>query len=203
MNLVGKVDLSQSKSYLVLLDAAKQLFWKYGFKKVSVEEIAAKANMSKMTFYRYFKNKIDLAKAVFDKVVDDGLLSFREIMESDLSSVEKIHKLVMLKAAGTNELSEDFLADFYDNPELGLKEYIEAKTRKTWGEALEDIKRAQERGVLRKDFRPELLFYISQKVQELVTDKQMLQLYNNPQELILDVANLMCYGISPRGDVNS
>ena len=41
--------------------AAKDLFWKFGIRKVSIEEICSKANVSKVTFYKYFENKIDLA----------------------------------------------------------------------------------------------------------------------------------------------
>ncbi|MBN1927463.1 MAG: helix-turn-helix transcriptional regulator, partial [Prolixibacteraceae bacterium] len=47
-----------------ILQSAKKLFWKYGIRKVSIDEICREAGVSRMTFYRLFKNKIELAKVV-------------------------------------------------------------------------------------------------------------------------------------------
>ena len=40
----------KSKKQLELLKIARELFWKHGFKRVSIEEICQKASVSKMTF---------------------------------------------------------------------------------------------------------------------------------------------------------
>lgn len=99
-----------------------------------------------MTFYRFFPNKLELAKAVFDEQVDNGLAAFRNILESDtLPAEEKIRKMLVMKMDGTHEISREFLQDFYNNPELGLKDHIELKTRTVWLEIMEDFKKAQER----------------------------------------------------------
>jgi hypothetical protein len=51
--------------------------------------------------------------------------------------------------------------------------------------------------VFRKDFKPEFILHLSQKVIEMASDKSLLQLYNNQQELIMELANFFVYGISP------
>jgi len=43
-----------------ILDAARVLFFQYGYKKTSVDEIAEAAGIGKGTVYNYFKNKEDL-----------------------------------------------------------------------------------------------------------------------------------------------
>jgi AcrR family transcriptional regulator len=191
----------RSKRYSAIMHTARELFWKYGFKRVSVEEICEKSGVSKMTFYRFFPNKLELAKAVFDEVINNGLVAFRNILEtSKFNTAQKIQMMLALKMNGTYDISQEFLQDFYNNPELGLKDHIEKRTKSVWQEVIEDFKKAQKKKIFRKDFKPELLFYISQKFQELVNDKSMLALYDNPQALIMDVANLMIYGIAPRED---
>lgn len=191
----------RSKRYSAIMLTARELFWKYGFKRVSVEEICEKSGVSKMTFYRFFPNKLELAKAVFDEVINNGLVAFRNILEtSKFTTDQKIQMMLALKMNGTYDISQEFLQDFYNNPELGLKDHIEKRTKSVWQEVIEDFKKAQKKKIFRKDFKPELLFYISQKFQELVNDKSMLALYDNPQALIMDVANLMIYGIAPRED---
>jgi hypothetical protein len=44
----------KSKKYEDILDAAREKFWKYGFRRVSIEEICVQAKSSKMTFTVFF-----------------------------------------------------------------------------------------------------------------------------------------------------
>jgi len=40
-----------------ILEAAKELFFKHGFKRISIEDICNKADVSRRTFYVYYENK--------------------------------------------------------------------------------------------------------------------------------------------------
>lgn len=191
-------DHSKNRKYLKILATARDLFWKHGFRRVSVEEICKEAQVSKMTYYRFFPNKIELAKAVFDQVVDDGIEKFRKVLLEGTTSAEKIRKIILLKTDSTSNISKEFLNDFYNDRELGLKEYIEEKTRHSWSEILKDFRHAQERGWFRSDMKPEFLFYFSQKVGEMLSDQKLLSLYDSPHELIVEMTNFFSYGISPK-----
>jgi len=87
--------------------------------------------------------------------------------------------------------------DFYSNPELQLSSYIEKRSREVWVGIIEDFRRGQQEGWLRKDFKPEIILIFSQKIMELVNDENTLKFYNTPQDLIMEVANFFTYGISP------
>ncbi len=189
-----------NKKQLKILDTARDLFWKHGFKRISIEEVCQKAEVSKMTFYRFFPNKVELAKAVFDREVEEGLKKFRAIMDEDAHASDKIKKMVQLKIEGTNNISREFLHDFYSNRELGLKDYIEEKTKQSWVEVLSVFRRGQEKGWFRKDMKPEFIAYVSQKMSELVVDENLLKLYSTPQELLMEFSNFFAYGISPRDE---
>jgi AcrR family transcriptional regulator len=63
-----------------ILASSRELFWKHGFRRVTVDEICEKTGISKMTFYRYFANKTELAKAVFSQAANEGYDQFRIIM---------------------------------------------------------------------------------------------------------------------------
>lgn len=189
----------KTKKYAEILAAGRDLFWKHGFRRVSIEEICRQAGASKMTFYRFFPNKIALAKAVFDREVSEGLIKFRNILRDRSGSSEKIRKIFLMKMDGTHLISREFLQDFYADRELGLKEYIEEKTRESWNEILTDFRYAQQEGWFRRDLKPEFLFYFSQKMGEMLTDEKLLCLYGDPQELIRELTNFFSYGISPSG----
>ncbi|MFA5418934.1 MAG: TetR/AcrR family transcriptional regulator [Bacteroidales bacterium] len=143
---------------------AKELFWKHGFKRVSVDEICKKSNVSKMTFYKYFPNKLELAKTIFSNVVEDGINRFREIMKEECTPAEKIKKLLLMKVESTNDISPEFMQDFYVGREPELKGFVEEKTHQAWDILIHDYKKAQQEGIFRKDFDPRLLIKVQYKL---------------------------------------
>jgi AcrR family transcriptional regulator len=189
--------LTSNKKCAAILQAAQRLFWKHGFRRVTIDEICREAKTSKMTFYRFFPNKLEVARAVFDMVADEGLVKFKELMKGDTSPADKMNKILMLKMEGTNEISNEFISDFYSNPELGLSSYIEEKSKIMWKETLGLFKAGQTEGWIRKDMNVEFMFLLMQKTVPMLTDKEVLKLYNSPQELIKELANMFLYGISP------
>lgn len=186
-----------NKKRSAILHSAQVLFWKHGFRRVSIDEICREAKTSKMTFYRFFPNKLEVARAVFDMVADEGLVKFRELMEGDTSPSDKMNKMLQLKMEGTNEISNEFISDFYNNPELGLSTYIEEKSKIMWKETLGLFKAGQKDGWIRKDMNVEFMFLLMQKTVPMLTDKEVMKLYNSPHELIKELANMFLYGISP------
>ncbi len=187
-----------SRKHQAIMEAARELFWKHGFRRVSVEEICHKALVSKMTFYRYFKNKTELAKRVYDQVANEGIQRFREIMADETTSpVVKMQQMLQMKLEGTNDISQEFLKDFYSNPELGLSAYVEEKTRQVWNDIIQDYRKAQEKGWLRKDFKPELFLIVTSKISEMITNETLLKMYDSPQELVMELSSLFTFGIMP------
>ena len=45
-----------------VINSARELFITYGYKKVSMDEIAKKSGVTKKTIYSYFKDKNELIK---------------------------------------------------------------------------------------------------------------------------------------------
>ena len=188
------------KKYRDILTTAKDLFWKHGFKRVSVEEICQKANVSKMTYYKYFPNKTALAKTVFNRVVEDGEKQFRKIMKEDTAAAEKLEKIILLKMEGTNSISPEFLQDFYTGSEPELKAFVEERTKKSWDLLINDFRRAQEEGIFRRDFKPEFMVKLQNMFLSLLQDQSLIAMFETRQELIMEFVNLMIYGISPRNN---
>jgi len=56
-----------------ILKEAEKLFIKYGYKKVSIDEIAGAAGIAKGTFYLYFKNKDDLYNRIFENYYNKAM----------------------------------------------------------------------------------------------------------------------------------
>jgi AcrR family transcriptional regulator len=75
--------------------AALELFAAHGVDKVSMDEIAAKANVSKKTIYTYFGSKEDLYAEVVNFFIDETLAAIEHVLNSDMDFLEKL-KFVLL-----------------------------------------------------------------------------------------------------------
>ncbi len=193
---------TKSPKYHQILQTARNLFWKHGISRVTVDEICTEAAVSKMTFYRMFDNKIELAKTVLDHLFEESFQKYRKMMAQDIPFTEKIRQIVHLKFEGTQQISQELLLDIYKNQEPALKAYIENWKQRSLNQFLNDLAEAQRKGWLRKDIQPAFVLYLLNKMTDFVTDEKLLALYQTPQGLIMEVTNFFFYGISPN-DANS
>jgi AcrR family transcriptional regulator len=56
-----------------ILDAAYALFWRQGFARVSMDEVAARAGVTKRTLYQHFRSKDDLLAAALSRTSELAL----------------------------------------------------------------------------------------------------------------------------------
>jgi AcrR family transcriptional regulator len=186
-----------NKKYSAILESSRKLFWKYGFRRVTIEEICREAKTSKMTFYRFFPNKLEVARAVYDVVLENGLVQFRKIIEADTAPSEKIKEMLKLKMEGATDISNEFLSDFYNNPELGLQPYIEERTSALWVEIIGMFRNGQKEGWIRKDMNISFMFLFMQHCTGILTNKDFMKLFDSPQDLVMELASMIVYGITP------
>lgn len=83
-----------SKKEQVIL-AARELFSKYGYRKVSMDEIARAANVTKKTIYTYFKDKNDLIKFFLYEELDNMKKEVTKIDLKDMPFENKIHEVLI------------------------------------------------------------------------------------------------------------
>ena len=168
---------------------AKDLFWKYGYKKVTIEEVCREAGVSKMTFYKHFSNKTELIKHIMSFIFEDNMRKFRIIIESDIPFTEKVKKQIELKSEGAKGMSDLFFEDLIksDNPELFnfRREFSENSIK----QVMNFFKEAQEQGEIRKDIKLEFILYFLNHSFEMIEDKNLRKFYETPQELLLEATN--------------
>ena len=77
-----------------IIEAARDLFSTYGYKRVSMDEIAKKANVTKKTVYSYFKSKEDLLKYC----INDEINKMKKIVEvteyKKFSFFKNVHNVI-------------------------------------------------------------------------------------------------------------
>jgi AcrR family transcriptional regulator len=130
------------RTRLAIQDAALELFIEQGFENTTVEQIAARAEISTATFFRYFKGKAD---AVFGSESDDraeGLPALkREIIdrpadEDDLTAIRRAVLSVWVPLLEPVRLKRHFLAAETSPVLVGLSTNLTVRWQATISEAL-------------------------------------------------------------------
>lgn len=185
----------ENKKCQAILTTAKELFWKHGVKRVSIQEICKEAKTSKMTFYKFFDNKEDLAKTILDLVFEEGIQEYKAIMAQEISFAQKVKETLLAKARNSKDISQEFILDIYKNKDLGLLEYVYAKGEAMLDLILDDYEQAQKEGYVRPGIKREFMRYQLLKMREMVLDENLLAFYHNPQELMMELTNFFFYGL--------
>lgn len=183
-----------------LLHTAKMLFYKYGIRRVTVAEICTEAGVSKMTFYKYFANKADIAKTFLLQMSATGMEEYRSIMRQKIPFAEKVQQIVKMELRNSEGLSQEFIRDIYQDKRLGLREVIEKMQVEAQNEILRDFEKAAKDGAIRKGIKPEFITYFLNKINEMAADEALLPLYENEQELIMELTNFFFYGLGIRDE---
>lgn len=77
-----------------ILEATRKLFGKYGYKRVSMDEIAKTANVTKRTVYSYFKSKEEILKYFLNEEVQNMKQIVEETEMPNKSFFENLHETI-------------------------------------------------------------------------------------------------------------
>jgi len=188
-------DPSQNKKYLDIYNTGKNLFWKYGMKRVSIEEICREASVSKMTFYKFFPNKVQLAKTILEDLMTKSVKEVDQLIDSNIPFSKKLEKLFLMKLEGSKDLSMEFINDIYKNPESGLVEHMNDLKQKSLDVIVKFYKTAQKQGSIRKDVKIEFILALTNQIAVMIQDENLVSLYKQPQDFIMESMNVIFYGI--------
>ena len=186
--------VKKSAKYDAILSTATDLFMRYGVKRVTVEEICKSAKVSKMTFYKFFKNKIHLAEHIIFSILDNAQVEFDSIWKQLSTFEHKIDQFIKLKMVYAKKFSKEFFLDFM-NLSPKINDRIVDYTHKNQIIFLSMVEQAQKRGSVRNDISINFMSYMVNHFLEVAEDEKFLSLYQNTTDLTMDIINFYFYGI--------
>ncbi len=182
----------------LILKTGKQLFWKFGFKRVTIEEICKEAGISKMTYYKFFTNKINLVQTIMDSVMQESLDRYNNIMDSDIPYPEKVVGLIHLKRDQIETMSSEFFQDYVQSEDQELITFLEQLTADNIQKFTDDFRKAQVNGDIRKDLKIEFIMHMMNHLINMAQEDALLSMYDEPQDLVMEITNFLFYGILNR-----
>ena len=140
---------------------ATNLFSRSGIKRVSMDDVARKANVSKRTLYEFFNDKESLLIGVLDKVREPFVEQIDLVDKSETTALEALlllNEKIMEKPVW---FCEDFFDDILRYPNA-LKELSESK-RKFLLKIIELLKRGEKESVFMSDVNYDILSLMAQQ----------------------------------------
>ena len=189
-------EANKRKSRQKILKASRRLFKEYGYENTMIEEVAAKAEVSKATLYNYFPNKDSLLVGTMDDVTE-SFEKFIRGFDPQMRTDEKIYmamKFLILDSIPFVGISRRilFLNGCRDSEMFG-----KANTIKNIFDVM--VKQAQKEGIFKseltdKDIVDELMgVYLISQFQwtdlETMTEEECIQRI----ERLLDLTLAGCY----------
>jgi AcrR family transcriptional regulator len=178
-----------------LITTATELFYSYGVRRVTINEICRKASVSPMTFYKYFSNKWDIAKTVLDIMLDEATRLSQSMLEDNISFTQKVEKMFMAAAAQAQAYSSDLRDDLMseDSP---LRSYT-LKRRKKFVELHTNfLKKAQKDGYIHSDIKIPFLLFIWNRYCNLLDHPEFVQIMPDVEDRANELAVLFSRGFT-------
>ncbi len=158
-----------------IVAAARRHFFAYGFRAVTMDDLARELGISKKTLYVHFPSKIALVQAVLLNKIRSVEADLKQIMsESSSEFIPALHKLLPLLQKHLEEVQPPFLRDLRrDAPETF--KVIEIRRRDVvhqyFGKLVHD---GQAAGVFRQDIPVILIVEILMAATEAIMNPEKL-----------------------------
>lgn len=184
-----------------IIAAGEELFRKFGTKRVTIDEICRTAEVSKMTFYKYFPNKTGLAKTILQRLAGTQMATYRNIMAQGIPFEEKVRQTIQMKLEAGGRMGNEWPREILENPDSEVGRFLRHMTGEITGRIRRDYENAQKNGDIRPDVRMDFIFFFLGHIQTMLQDKRLLDMYDSIEALTAELVNFFFWGILPRGKI--
>ncbi|XEC94348.1 TetR/AcrR family transcriptional regulator [Paenibacillus tarimensis] len=181
--------------------AAMELFSTYGIEKVSVAEIAKKANVSPVTIYNYFGTKDELFYSVLTTFLEDAWEKRLEMIRSDLPYTEKIEKMIFETTDFAGTVNPDFLREMMTNrPEM--QRIVEDIYNRYVPELIRFIETGRDAGYINPDISTETILMYVNILKEAFDKIEVSGDRVKNRQLMKELTTVMFYGLMNKPESN-
>ncbi len=141
-----------------IIEDSLKLFFAYGVKNVSMDDISRSIGISKKTLYQHCNNKTDLVKSIIKDFINNQKVEISGILNEDTDVIDKILRIytkILLHFKSCNPAFINGLKKYY--PEIfGL--FIKFKEDQLLNIVTQLLKQGKNEGVFRNDINENLIY---------------------------------------------
>jgi AcrR family transcriptional regulator len=179
-----------------IIALATERFFREGFSRISVEELAGDLAISKKTLYKYFDNKDDLLSQVIQRLMSEAQGRLSQIMQTDKNSIEKLAEVASFLGQLVSRIGKPFQVDLQRHaPHLWtrVEEFRRLRLTEIFGRLIEE-------GVRERYVRPDinrrifLLAYLS-AVENIVHPSVLMNESFSAREALETIIRIFLTGV--------
>jgi AcrR family transcriptional regulator len=106
---------TMNEEFESIIARVTELYYQYGIKSVTMDDVARELGMSKKTLYKYVSNKDELVEYCVDNLVQKRDCAFKEIEREAMNAIEELFLV--------NEHVVNMLKNYNPSTEYDLKKY--------------------------------------------------------------------------------
>ncbi|HET7657025.1 MAG TPA: TetR/AcrR family transcriptional regulator [Bacillales bacterium] len=177
-------------------NAAFELLNQFGAQKVSIAEIAKKANVSQVTIYNYFGSKDQLVFDVVKTYTESIFAQYLDILNRDISFKEKLERLIEQEMKAAETISTDFFISLLQtNPEV-QQYYAEFQEKQGMPFFFRFVEEGKQSGHIDSSLSNDTIaFYFQMYYRELLNHPEMYRDEDKKRTFTKDILQLFFYGL--------
>lgn len=165
---------------------------------VTIEDIAKHAGVGKTTVFKYFGNKDNLIKEVFQNCLDELVVSAQEVLEQEKSFEETLISLTQNKIDLLNRINKPFYSIMMEyvteKDDTGSSLMMEKYTRNNYGMMLDLFHRGRKEGKVDLKYSDEFLILYFQTIVEGISNPNI---YEKIKPYTREWTEMLIKGIAP------
>ena len=145
------------KTETKILLAAQELFFKYGMKRITMDDIAKHLAVSKKTIYQFYDDKTKIVDSLCDLSLHENECTFKNLAET---AKDPIHEMLEAAKHMTSVFSKINPVFFYDLQKLypkAWKRFTEFKSGIVLNILKKNLQEGIEKGYYRRDINVDLM----------------------------------------------
>lgn len=140
-----------------ILKTSLDLFFKYGIKHITMDDIARELGMSKKTIYQFFREKDDLVNQLCVVELQDHQCQFDEV---NTLAKDPVHEAILISdkiRQMVQHINPMFFLDLQKFYPAAFQKYQTFKENYAYATILDNVRRGMEQGLYREDLDPEFV----------------------------------------------
>ncbi|UNM96893.1 TetR/AcrR family transcriptional regulator [Ignatzschineria rhizosphaerae] len=187
-----------NKTEQTILQVSENLFSQHGWQRVSISEICDEAKVSRVTFYRYFKNKNALLKHIFLQKQERVTAHYATLLEESKNIEEVIKGIFSYQENALNQFfTPNVLKDFDQNQDPELIEFFQMQHERKYHFLDQFFSELQAKKIIDADYPTVLIHQYLKTMDHLMFNEVVQEAYGeNKSTLRQDILKLIMFGLS-------
>ena len=156
-----------------LVDEAVKVFWTYGIKSMTMDDMSARLGISKKTLYQHVKDKNDLVAKVLQHVSSRFKREIDEVLAKDLNAIDELFAITSRVAGQLHGIHPSIHFDLEKYHPEAFREMVEGKRAEIYACMTTNMQRGIREGVYRDDLNIPMIATIYIARFDLVFDGEL------------------------------